>query len=197
MDLRREVEVMTSCLIVSSLDKSRDALSQLLSGLHMGPIVASKTAAEAKAILQQQHFDLVLINTPLADEFGHDITLYVAQHTTSGVVMLVKKQILEEVSNRLNAFGVMCMGKPLDQQMFTQAISLSLSTQRRIRDVQDENVRLHEKMETIQLLNRAKYVLMEYLNMSEAQAHHYIEKKAMDNRISKEVVAKEVLKTYG
>jgi response regulator NasT len=189
--------VMASCLIISSLDKSLDALSQLLKAISVQQIVACKSGSEARRFLSKQHFDLVLVNTPLSDEFGHEITLYAAEHSTSGVVMLVKKQILEEVSNKLNPFGVMCIGKPLDRQMFTQAISLAISTNKRISGFHDENVRLHEKVENIQLISRAKYALMEYLNMSEPQAHHYIEKKAMDNRVSKEEVAKEILKTYG
>ncbi|MDF9825014.1 AmiR/NasT family two-component response regulator [Breznakia sp. PF5-3] len=188
---------MSSCLIVSSLDKSLDALSQLLKAIHIDTIVASKSAKEAKQLLNTQRFDLVLINTPLADEFGHEITMYAAQNSTSGVVMLIKKEILEDVSNRLNKFGVMCIGKPLDRQVFTQAISMALSTHRRISNFHDENIRLHEKVENIQLISRAKYVLIEYLNMSEVQAHRYIEKKAMDKRVSKEMVAKEILKTYG
>lgn len=187
---------MASCLIVSSLEKSIDVLSQLLNGFSIMDIQTSKSAYEAKQLLSEQHFDLVLVNAPLCDEFGHDITLYVVEHTTSSVMLLVKKQMLADISTRLGVFGVLCIGKPLDQQMFTQALSLALSTHRRILGFHDENVRLQKQVADLQILSRAKYVLMEYLNMSEAQAHHYIEKKAMDNRVSKEVAAKEILKTY-
>lgn len=188
---------MTSCLIISSLDKSLDALSKLLKMQHVDTIVTCKSGSEARLCLKQQGFDFVVVNAPLSDEFGHDITLYATQHSTSGIVMLVKKQLLDEVSSKLNPYGVMCIGKPIERQMFTQAISLAISTNKRIRGFHNENVRLHEKVETIKLISRAKYALIEYLNMSEAQAHHYIEKKAMDSQTSKEDVAKEILKTYG
>lgn len=46
------------------------------------------------------------------------------------------------------------------------------------------------------LINRAKLALMLYLNMSEPSAHRYIEKRAMDMRVTKNEIAKNILKTY-
>ena len=36
------------------------------------------------------------------------------------------------------------------------------------------------KMDEIRIVNRAKWVLITQLKMDEAQAHHYIERQAMD-----------------
>lgn len=48
----------------------------------------------------------------------------------------------------------------------------------------------------IRLIERAKEVLIEYLKMTEAQAHRYIEKQAMDMRITRREVAESIIKTY-
>nr|WP_325247385.1 ANTAR domain-containing protein [uncultured Oscillibacter sp.] len=48
----------------------------------------------------------------------------------------------------------------------------------------------------MRLVNRAKWTLIQCLGMSEEEAHRYIEKQAMDNRISRREVAKRVLTTY-
>ena len=52
------------------------------------------------------------------------------------------------------------------------------------------------KIEELRIVNRAKFVLIAYLKMSEATAHRYIEKQAMDMRITKREVAESILKTY-
>ena len=57
-------------------------------------------------------------------------------------------------------------------------------------------MRLKKQIDDIRLINRAKYILMEYLSMTEAQAHRYLEKQAMDMRITKAEVAKSILSTY-
>ena len=59
-----------------------------------------------------------------------------------------------------------------------------------------ENVQLKSRLEEIKLIDRAKCVLMQCLAMSEPQAHKFIERQAMDLRISKKRVAEQVLNTY-
>ena len=45
-------------------------------------------------------------------------------------------------------------------------------------------------------MDRAKCVLIQYLNMTETQAHRYIEKQAMDLRTTRRQIAEGILKTY-
>ena len=52
-------------------------------------------------------------------------------------------------------------------------------------------------MEEIKLVGRAKLLLMQKLSLSEAEAHKYIELRAMDGCVKRSVVAENVIKTYG
>lgn len=187
---------MASCLIVSSLVKSLDALTQLLKNCNVTTVQAVKSGSEARRLLSEKNFDLVVINTPLSDEFGHDLAYTITQKTDSGVVMLVKNEVLDELSQKLFEYGAMCIGKPLDRLLFQQGIRLALSSHYRVAGLAKENLKLQEKMDEIRIINRAKCALIEYLNMSESQAHHYIEKRAMDLRETKLHVAMEILKMY-
>ncbi|NBK96982.1 MAG: ANTAR domain-containing protein [Erysipelotrichia bacterium] len=187
---------MSNCLIVSSLQKSLEALTQLLKNNNITTVSCVKSGSEARRLLADKKFALVLINTPLSDEFGHDLAYTISRNSDSGVVMLVKNEVLDEMSHKLFEYGAMCIGKPLDRMLFQQGIRLALSSHYRVVGLQKENIKLQEKMEEIRLINRAKYALMDYLNMSEGQAHHYIEKRAMDQRKNKLSIAMEILKTY-
>ena len=57
-------------------------------------------------------------------------------------------------------------------------------------------VSLEERMREIRTVNRAKWLLISERGMSEAEAHRWIEKQAMDRCISKREVADEIIKTY-
>lgn len=59
----------------------------------------------------------------------------------------------------------------------------------------DNDLHLRES-EDIKIINRAKQVLITRLSMSEPEAHRYIEKRAMDMRLTKRAVAESILKTY-
>ena len=62
--------------------------------------------------------------------------------------------------------------------------------------VNDTRKAIEEKMEEIRLVNRAKWLLIEELNMTEQEAHRYIEKQAMDRCVTKRAVAEQILSTY-
>jgi response regulator NasT len=51
-------------------------------------------------------------------------------------------------------------------------------------------------MEEIRLVNRAKWVLISELKMSEPDAHLYISRRAMDLCVSKREVAEEIIRLY-
>ena len=62
--------------------------------------------------------------------------------------------------------------------------------------MEKKTVSLEEKMREIKIVNRAKWTLINSLNMSEDDAHRYIEKQAMDRCVSKREIAEEILRTY-
>jgi response regulator NasT len=93
-------------------------------------------------------------------------------------------------------YGVCVVAKPVNKTMFFQAIKLVTATRSRILGYQKENAKLQVKIDEIKLINRAKCVLMEYLKLTEPQAHRYIEKQAMDTRQSKKDIARDILLRY-
>ena len=93
-------------------------------------------------------------------------------------------------------YGVLVLGKPISRAMFHKAVMLVSAAVSRLRGIKNENDRLQQEVKDIRLINRAKGILMDYLSMTEAQAHKYLEKQAMDLRISKVEVAKRLLSTY-
>ena len=48
----------------------------------------------------------------------------------------------------------------------------------------------------IRIINRAKLLLVQHLQMTETEAHKYIEKQAMDRCVTKRAVAEQILSTY-
>ena len=62
--------------------------------------------------------------------------------------------------------------------------------------MQAKQATVEEKIKEIRLVNRAKWLLIECLNMTEAEAHRYIEKQAMDLRFSRREAAESIIKTY-
>lgn len=187
---------MNSVLIVSSSKNTKVFFDELLKNSYEEMIIA-KNGSEARRILIERSFDLCIINAPLSDEFGTDLAINIIDTNLMQVMLIVKSEIADEVSAKVEDFGVFVISKPINRQIFWNALKLMTAAHNRIIGLKDENAKLQKKIEDIKFVDRAKCVLIEYLNMSEAQAHKFIEKQAMDRRISKRDLAIEILKFYG
>ncbi|HWQ71773.1 MAG TPA: ANTAR domain-containing protein [Desulfitobacteriaceae bacterium] len=187
---------MDSVMIVSSLEKGKDFLTEFLRAHDFSEIVTVKSSSEARRLLNQKDFDLVVINAPLRDEFGEELSLMVTEISTAGVILIVKSEIADDVSAKVEDYGVFVLPKPLSRQNFFQALKLMAASRRRLLGLQQENKQLQKKIEDIRLVDRAKCVLIQNLNLTEPQAHKFIEKQAMNRRISKRELAEGILNTY-
>ena len=62
--------------------------------------------------------------------------------------------------------------------------------------IKSENLQLQKKIDEIRMVDRAKCALIQYLSMTEPQAHRYIEKQAMDRRQTRMQIAQSIIKIY-
>lgn len=73
---------------------------------------------------------------------------------------------------------------------------MQMALKNRLLNLKKENEKLRNKIEEIKIVDRAKLILMENENLNEEQAHKYIEKQAMNERVSRYLVAKDILIKY-
>lgn len=182
-----------SILLVSSSDTFVVSIQKLLPPTDYHPIVRAESAAQARRFLQERSFDLVLINAPLKDEFGSTLAVDVCQAGSSGVLLFVKNEIYDDVYAKVMAEGVMVIAKPLSAPMVAQTLRMVVSSRERLKKMEKKQATVEEKIKELRLVNRAKWILIEDKGMSEAEAHRYIEKMAMDQRLSKGEVASHIL----
>lgn len=186
-----------SVLIVSGTQKGVQSISDLLPPGEFAPAASALSGGAARRMLLSGSYDLVIVNAPLPDEFGHELAMHAVEQADAGAMLIVKSALFDQVGARVELCGVLTVQRPVSKSAFYQALRLLAATQSRWRRMQRENEKLHAKMEEIRIVARAKCILVEYLRMSEQQAHRYIEKQAMDMRVSKRSIAERILKTYG
>ena len=186
-----------SVLVVSASQKITDLFNELLPSGTFSPIVSVSSCGEAQRALISTEYDIIVINTPLGDEFGTDFSLDLVQDSSAAVLLLVASDIHAEVASKVESYGVMTISKPLNRTTLYTAMTLAYATRARLRQMDKKNRSLSAKMSEIRIVNRAKWALIESLGMTEETAHHYIEKQAMDLRMPKGEIAVNILNTYG
>ena len=124
------------------------------------------------------------------------LAIDVCNTSDAGVLLLGKNDLYNDIYAKVVEYGVMTLPKPTSSQMVAQCLRSLCATRERLRKVEERQATVEEKIEEIRLINRAKWHLIECLSMTETEAHRYIEKQAMDLRISKREVAENIIKTY-
>lgn len=185
-----------SVLIVSASCNFNTALAPLLPVGEFWPVSTVGSVASARRELLERSFDIVIINAPLPDDLGSGLAVDICAHSQAATLLLVKSDIYNEVYSEAMEYGVFTLSKPTSSQLLKEYLKILCTTRERMRKLEGKQQTVEEKIEEIRLVNHAKWLLIECLSMTEAEAQRYIEKQAMDAQISKRQMAENVIKTY-
>ncbi len=183
-------------LLICPQGRGADKLRLLLPDTaHVDADIAG-SAAEARRMMAGAGYALAVVNAPLTDETGLELATELTGSTLAAVILLVKAELMSMVYAPATEAGVLVVSKPVIPQVFQQTLQLAAATRSRLLVLSRENERLHQKLEEIRVIDRAKCLLIENMRISETEAHRAIEKQAMDRRVSRVLIAKELLKRF-
>lgn len=189
-------ERVYSVLVISEKENFNASLQSLLPESKYAPVQMVSSVSLAKRVLLERSFDFVFINTPLPDDFGTRFAIEISGNKGTVILLLVRNEVYEQVCDKVTEYGILTLPKPASKQMVAHTLNFMAGIRERLRKLEKKSLSMEEKMKEIRLVNRAKWVLIDELKMSEADAHRYIEKQAMDRCVSRREIAEEIISTY-
>ena len=185
-----------SVLVVSATENFNNAVCDLLPKSKYSPVRISASISSAKKALAEREYDFIIVNSPLPDDIGIRFSVDACSSKNTVVLLLVRSELCDEISERVTEHGVFVLSKPTSKSTLATVLSWMASARERLRKSESKMLSIEERMEEIRTVNRAKWILISELKMDESEAHRYIEKQAMDCCVSKQVIAKQIIKTY-
>lgn len=182
-------------LVAGANDKLGESIAALLPKNEYEPPVFEASVGEIRRLALESTMDLVVLNTPLKDEFGTRLALDLADYNIA-VLLMVQGDVFDQVCYKVEDYGVLTLAKPVSRQSFYTAVKLLTAMRAKMLRMEKKNQALQEKMQDIRTINRAKWLLITNLQMTEDEAHYHIEKKAMNSRLSRREAAEEIIRTY-
>ena len=149
---------------------------------------------EARRLVTERTFNIIIADS--GDGYDTDFAINVAD-SYSTILLLVPNEHFDEISYRVEGYGILTITKPFEPFYFYNMMKIAIAVQYRVQILSSQTIKLKVKMEEIKQVNRAKMLLMQQLKMSEAEAHHYLEKEAMNRGLKRISLAEEIIRMYG
>lgn len=185
-----------SVLVVSASEKFYTTAKSLLPAHTFGSVELRGDIASAKRLTAERQFDIVIVNCPLPDETGLKFAIDISKGKNTAAMIVVGTDVVESISQKAINSGVYLLTKPLTAKDFNRAVDWLMTTRERLRSFEKKMTSIEDRMEEIRLVNRAKWILIDNLKMTEETAHKFIEKQAMDRGMTKGDVAESIINTY-
>ncbi len=133
--------------------------------------------------------DLVILDVKMPRLDGIAAAEQIARRRLAPVVILTAFSQRDLVERARDAGAMAYLVKPFDQNDLVPAIEMAVSRFTELRELESEVEDLHERLETRKVVDRAKGVLQQSLGLSEPEAFRWMQKTAMDLRLSMRQVA--------
>ena len=183
-------------LVAGGNEKLCDLISEILPKNEYEFLLPAKTAGEVRRLTMDRSVDLVILNAPLKDEFGIQLAQDLAENNM-GVLLLTGSDVSEQVSYRAEQSGVITLAKPTTKQSLYITLRALTALRSKLLQMEQKTKALQQKVADIHTVNHAKWLLIQHDHMTENDAHRFIEKQAMDMRLSRREVAESIIRTYG
>jgi response regulator NasT len=166
-------------------------LVEMLQGAGYEVIAEATNGQEAVELAQLHKPDLAILDVKMPVMDGISAAEKIINLAP---VLMLTAFSQKELIDRARDAGVMAyVVKPFTIGDLIPAIEIAISRHLQMRSLADEVADLHERLETRKLIDRAKGILMKALNLSEPEAFSWIQRAAMDRRMSMKAVAQAVI----
>ena len=119
--------------------------------------------------------------------------LFLAESLRAGLVVVVRREDIPAAEQKLRGRGASIFAADTSPAVLAGALQAAAKAGERLAAAAQEIGRLRERLDCERIVGRAKVALVEKRGMTESEAHRYIEKTAMDERLPRRTVALRIL----
>jgi response regulator NasT len=166
-------------------------LVEMLTDAGYEVVAQAENGAIAIEMAKKYQPDLAILDVKMPEVDG--ITAAEQIISISPVLMLTAFSQRELVERARDAGVMAYVVKPFSIGDLVPAIEIAISRHRQMKTLEAEVADLYERLETRKTIDRAKGILMKAMNLSEPESFNWIQKTAMDRRISMKQVAQAII----
>lgn len=183
----------TTVLVAEDEALIRLDLVELLTEEGFDVVGQASDGEEAVKLARELDPDLVIMDVKMPGMDGITAAQTIAEERIAPIVMLTAFSQRDLVERARDAGAMAYVVKPFDATDVIPAIEIAMARFAEIRAIEDELASLEDRFESRKIIDQAKGILQQSLDLSEPEAFRWIQKTAMDLRKSMREVAEGVI----
>ena len=148
---------------------------------------------EAVALVRDLRPDLAILDVRMPGQDGLSAAREITADRLAAVLVLTAYSQRNLIEEARDAGALAYVVKPFQRSELIPAIEVALGRHREMKALEGEVSSLEEQLEVRKLTDRAKGKLMDDFGMREGDAWDFIQKTAMQQRLTKKVIAQRVI----
>ena len=147
----------------------------------------------AVELVTQHQPDVVILDVKMAGLDGIEAAKRIAATEDTAVVILTAFSQRDLVGRAIDAGALAYLVKPYKRDELVAAVEVARARYREMRALADQARTLTDRLEARKVIDRAKGILVDEMDLAEAEAFRYIQQVAMTGRRSMAEVADEII----
>ncbi len=147
----------------------------------------------AVELVTQHQPDVVILDVKMAGLDGIEAAKRIAATEDTAVVILTAFSQRDLVDRAIDAGALAYLVKPYKRDELVAAVEVARARYREMRALADQARTLTDRLEARKVIDRAKGILVDEMDLAEAEAFRYIQQVAMTGRRSMAEVADEII----
>ena len=186
----------TRVIVADDESVMRTDLREMLT--HLGYLVVGEVGDGQSAVNLARELkpDVVIMDIKMPNMDGIEAAKMLTEEKVAPVLLLTAYSQRDLVDRAKEAGVVGYLVKPFREQEIVPAIDIALARFLEFRELEKEVGNLRETLETRKLVDRAKGILMDQQNLTEAEAFRKIQKMSMNTRKPMKEIAEAILLTH-
>jgi AmiR/NasT family two-component response regulator len=148
---------------------------------------------EAVALVKEHKPDLAILDIRMPGMDGLSAAREITADRAAAVLILTAYSQRNLIEEARDAGALAYLVKPFQRSELIPAIEVALGRHQEMRALENEVSSLEDQLETRRLVDRAKGILMDDYAMKEADAFSFIQRNAMQSRVTMRVLAQRVI----
>ncbi len=180
-------------LVAEDNDLMAITMEEYLVDLGFKVIGVARTGTEALHVATTQRPDLAILDIMLPEMDGTEVATRINAECPMPVIIVTARTDRETIRKAERAGALGYLIKPVTSDALIPVIDIALARFAEIKALRQEVDALHESLEARKLIERAKGILMQRLNISEHDAYERLRHRAREKRVKLKDVAQTII----